>query len=150
MSVFKWYQYKKICQGIGEYLWSSVAFVKTWIKSKSPNGTTGLKNHANVAQKIKPAVIIWHSPLKMSHNSWFSVISRLIIWSPNDAATFYLIPPWNLNQTVYETRNTTADFAHKEQTAFFKSIWLLEQKISKHKWYADKVDVFMQFFSQLT
>ena len=41
----------KSAEGNGEYLWSSVAFVKAWIKSTSPNGTTGLKNHANFAQK---------------------------------------------------------------------------------------------------
>ena len=25
--------------------------IEAWIKSKSPNGKTGLKNHANIAQK---------------------------------------------------------------------------------------------------
>ena len=33
----------KSAEGNGEYLWSSVAFVKAWIKSKSPNAKTGLK-----------------------------------------------------------------------------------------------------------
>ena len=33
----------KSAEGNGEYLWSSVAFVEAWIKSKSPNGKTGLK-----------------------------------------------------------------------------------------------------------
>ena len=33
----------KSAEGNGEYLWSSVAFVKAWIKNKSPNGKTGLK-----------------------------------------------------------------------------------------------------------
>ena len=33
----------KICEGNGEYLWSSVAFVEAWIKSKSRNANAGLK-----------------------------------------------------------------------------------------------------------
>ena len=37
----------------GEYLWSSVAFVEAWIKSKYSNGKTGLKTtqmlHKNIA-----------------------------------------------------------------------------------------------------
>ena len=33
----------KSAEGNGEYLWSSVAFVEAWIKSKSRNANTGLK-----------------------------------------------------------------------------------------------------------
>ena len=33
----------KSAEGNGEYLWSSVAFVKVWMKSKSQNANTGLK-----------------------------------------------------------------------------------------------------------
>ena len=33
----------KSAEGNGEYLWSSVAFVEAWIKSKSRNAKTGLK-----------------------------------------------------------------------------------------------------------
>ena len=45
------------CQkGNGEYLWLSVAFVKGWIKSEFPKGTTGLKTtqilHKNKAFTI--------------------------------------------------------------------------------------------------
>ena len=41
----------KSAEGNGEYLRSSVAFVKAWIKYDFNSGTTGLKNNANVAQK---------------------------------------------------------------------------------------------------
>ena len=33
-----------------------MAFVEAWIKSKFSNGKTGLKIHANVAQKLQPAL----------------------------------------------------------------------------------------------
>ena len=39
-TLYKTLELSKSAEGNGEYLWSSVAFVKAWIKCNFPNGTT--------------------------------------------------------------------------------------------------------------
>ena len=58
----------KSAEGNGEYLWSSVAFVEAWIKSKSRNANTGLKttqmlhkNKACTTLIFMVVVVVWYS-----------------------------------------------------------------------------------------
>ena len=93
----------KSAEGNGEYLWSSVAFVEAWIKSKSPNGKTGLKTtqilHKNKAW-FRPhrddASQLYYSVFKnfsvfFSHTCWRTA-SKKQIWDAWNSCNFFSGP----------------------------------------------------------